>query len=443
MSKLWETTINGSATSKKVEALTVGNDYLLDMHLVPFDVKASIAHAQGLHLIEILSKEEFEKIKMCLNQLLDEYESGEFVIDQHQEDCHTAIEEYLIFHLGDIGKKMHTGRSRNDQVLTALRLYEIDQIQCVSENAIAVAKKLLSLAKKHEFVPMPGYTHTQPAMLSSVGMWAGSFAEMLNNSIQLLHSIKEMINQSPLGTAAGYGVDLPLERNEVSALLGFKKPITLAMTAQHSRGKWEATVVHGLSSITDTLAHFANDLILFSSFDFGFFSLDDGLTTGSSIMPQKKNLDLAELMRAKHQKLLSNQQLLNQVTTNLHSGYHRDLQLTKEPVIDSFQICGEILQASQLLLDGLTVNKEKIHEKIHSEIFAANEANKLVLEGIPFRDAYQMIKNNLQKVNTSAFEEYLKQSTHLGGTGNLGLDLIEKNLNRTSLNLELRSDREE
>ena len=433
MSKLWETTLNGNEISKKVEALTVGNDYQLDMHLVPFDVKASIAHAYGLQLIDILSEEEFGKIKSCLNQLLEDYESGEFIIDQHQEDCHTAIEEYLTIRLGDIGKKIHTGRSRNDQVLTALRLYEIDQIQHVLENAIAVAKKLLSLAKKHELVPMPGYTHTQPAMLSSVGMWAGSFAEMLSNSINLLLQIKEMINQCPLGTAAGYGVNLPLERHAVSNILGFKNPITVAKTAQHSRGKWESTVAHGLSNITDTLAHFANDLILFSSYDFGFFSFDEGLTTGSSIMPQKKNLDLAELMRAKHQKLLSHQYFLNQVTTNLHSGYHRDLQLTKEPVIDSFTICNEILRASKLLIDGLSVNEEKINEKIHSEIFAANETNKLVLEGMPFRDAYQVVKKNLKEVSASKFKEYLKQSTHLGGAGNLGLEVIEKNLNEISV----------
>lgn len=443
MSKLWETTVNSSALSKKAEALTVGNDYLLDMHLVPYDVKASIAHAKGLQLIDILTEEEFEKIKSCLKELMEDYETGSFVIDQHQEDCHTAIEEYLTIRLGDTGKKIHTGRSRNDQVLTAMRLYEIDQIIHTVSNAISIAEKLLSLAKKHEFVPMPGYTHTQPAMLSSVGMWAGAFAEMLNNSINLLLSIEEMINQSPLGTAAGYGVGLPLNRLAVSNMLGFRNPITVAMTAQHSRGKWEATVVHGLGSITDTLAHFANDLILFSSSDFGFFSFDQALTTGSSIMPQKKNLDLAELIRANHQKILSNQQLLNQITTNLHSGYHRDLQLTKEPVIESFKICDEILQAGKLLIDELIVNEEKISEKIPQEIFAVNETNKLVLEGVPFRDAYQMVKKRLKKVQVSKLDEYLKQSNHLGGTGNLGLDFIEKNLNHTSLYLELRCYGEE
>lgn len=438
MSKLWETTSEKCDVSKKVEALTVGNDYVLDMQLVPYDVKSSIAHAHGLFLIDVLSEEEFKQIKNCLDQLMDDYEAGEFAIEQQQEDCHTAIEEYLILRLGPTGKKIHTGRSRNDQVLTAMRLFEFEQIEKVLQQTIVVAKKLLQLAKAHEFVMMPGYTHTQPAMLSSVGMWAGSFAEMLNNSINLLLSIQDMINQSPLGTAAGYGVNLPLMRKELSDLLGFKNPITVAMTAQHSRGKWESTIVHGLSTITDTLAHFANDLILFSSHDFGFFSFEDSMTTGSSIMPQKRNLDIAELVRAKHQKLLSNQHFLGQVTTNLHSGYHRDLQLTKESVMDSFKISFEILEASDLLIGGITVNEKKINKKIHSEMFAANESNKLVLAGVPFRDAYQMVKKNLDGLNRDNAEELLKESTHLGATGNLGLEIIEKNLNHTSVYLELR-----
>lgn len=442
MSKLWETTSEKSDISKKVEALTVGNDYLLDMQLVPYDIKASIAHAHGLFLIDVLTEEEFEQIKNCLDQLLDDYEAGEFVIEQQQEDCHTAIEEYLTLRLGSIGKKIHAGRSRNDQVLTAMRLYEFEHIEKVLQQTLMIAEKLLSLAKQYEFVPMPGYTHTQPAMLSSVGMWAGSFAEMLNNSINLLLSIQDMINQSPLGTAAGYGVNLPLMRKEVSDILGFKNPITVAMTAQHSRGKWESTIVHGLSTITETLAHFANDLILFSSHDFGFFRFEDCLTTGSSIMPQKKNLDIAELVRAKHKKLLSNQYFLSQVTTNLHSGYHRDLQLTKESVMDSFKISFEILEACVLMIDGIKVNEEKIGEKIHSEMFAANEANKLVLAGVPFRDAYQMVKKDLDGLNRENAEELLKESTHLGATGNLGLEIIDKNLNHTSVYLELRRYRE-
>ncbi len=440
MSKLWEVE-EKSKVNDWVEKFTVGNDHLLDMKLVPYDVKASKVHADGLNQIGVLSDDEQEAIEKCLSELMEDYDAGQFFIDQHQEDCHTAIEAYLTKHLDFVGKKIHTGRSRNDQVLTAMRLYELDHIDKVLEKALEVAGKFVSLAKEHEFVAMPGYTHSQPAMLSSVGMWSGAFAEMLNSSINFLLSIQDMINQCPLGTAAGFGVNLPLKRKEVSDKLGFKTPVTVAMTAQHTRGKWESTIVHGLSTISETLAQFANDLILYSSFDYQFFSVNDELTTGSSIMPQKKNLDIAEIIRAKHAIIASNQSLLSQLTINLRSGYHRDLQFTKEATIKSFETCFDVLDATFYLIEGIQVNEGKLMEKIYPEMFAADKANELVLSGMPFREAYQQVKSKLDSISIEDIQEKLRSSTHLGATGNLGLEIIERNLNHTSVYLSMRAYR--
>lgn len=437
MSKLWELEQQGQV-SEWVEKFTVGSDYLLDMKLIPYDVKASRAHAIGLHQIGVLSDNELDAIDHCLSNLMEDFEAGEFAIIAQQEDCHTAIEEYLTTHIGTTGKKIHTGRSRNDQVLTAMRLYEIDQIDAVLKQSLKTADEFISFAKKHEFVAMPGYTHSQPAMLSSVGMWAGSYAEMLNSSVNLLLSIQEMINQCPLGTAAGFGVNLPLNRKEVSDNLGFNAPITIAMTAQSTRGKWESTIVHGLCSITETLAQFANDLIHFSSIDYQFFTVNDELTTGSSIMPQKKNLDIAEIVRAKHAGITSNQMMLSQLTTNLKSGYHRDLQLTKEATMQAFETCLDMLRAVSYLISGIVVNENKLIEKIYPEMFAADKANEMALSGIPFRDAYQKVKSNLEAMTHEDIHEKLKSSNHLGATGNLGLEIIERNINHTSTYLSMR-----
>ncbi|MEP1033493.1 lyase family protein [Ekhidna sp.] len=437
MSKLWGLE-EKSKTAAWVEKFTVGNDYRLDMKLVPYDVKASRVHATGLHQMGVLTDNELTSIDHCLSNLLTDYNDGTFSIDPHQEDCHTAIEEYLTKHLGSVGKKIHTGRSRNDQVLTAMRLFEIDRIDAVLEYSLNVAQKFVSFAKRHEFVPMPGYTHSQPAMLSSVGMWSGSFAEMLNSSINLLLSVQEMIDYCPLGTAAGFGINLPLNRKEVSDRLGFKAPITIAMTAQHTRGKWESTIAHGLCSITGTLAQFANDLIIYSSLDYQFFAVHDELTTGSSIMPQKKNLDVAEIVRAKHAQITSKQLMLSQLTTNLSSGYHRDLQLTKEAIIHAFEICLDMLDATLHLIGGIEVNEEKMLEKIYPEMFAADKANEIALSGMPFRDAYQHVKSNLDELTIEDIHKKLKASTHLGSTGNLGLEVIERNINHTTTYLSMR-----
>ncbi len=429
MAKLWDKgTATNTSLAKLAERFTVANDHELDNELIPFDVIASIAHAKGLQKIGVLTKDELAKMEACLNEIDTLHKNKQFKIEIRQEDGHTAIEEYLTKKLGDLGKKIHTGRSRNDQVLVALRLYEKVGLSKAIDQTLKLASSFLSFARKYEFMPMPGYTHTQPAMLSSVGMWSGHYAELLISSTQLIGAIREMIDKSPLGSAAGYGVTLDLDREMVSSHMAFESPMTIAMTAQSSRGKWEASIVHGLSSLTAILSQFACDLILYSSKEYGFFYVDEALTTGSSIMPQKKNQDVAELLRARHMQIVSDQTMLQHLTFRMTSGYHRDLQLTKEPLMRAFQNSFKMIEATMALIENMEVNEQNLRAKIYPEIFAADEANKLVQKGMTFRDAYTHIGNNLNHIQKEDLDKKIKERTHLGATGNLGLSILEKKI---------------
>lgn len=442
MEKLWsKSKTNKTTLSTLAEKFTVGNDHELDEVLLPYDIEASIAHAKGLHEINVLTDDELKQIKECLCQLKKSHKQGKFKIDQAQEDCHTAIEQHLIAELGELGKKIHLGRSRNDQVLTALRMYEKEQLWEILNDTYELAKAFIDFAKSNQDVPMSGYTHTQPAMLASVGMWAGQFAEMLNSNGNLLKSLRDMINHCPLGTAAGFGVNVNLKRESVSNLLRFKSPITVAMTAQSTRGKWEASVVHGLSCISATLAQFASDLILYTSKEYEYFEVADELTTGSSIMPQKRNQDVAEIIRAKHVQILNDQIFLQQLTLRLTSGYHRDLQLSKEPTIRALQDCKASIGATLALVKNLKVKKENLIAGIHPEIFATSEANKAVFSGMSFRAAYQLLGKQLETLEVPDLEESLKENVHLGATGNLGLEIVEENINHNLLEHEVMSYR--
>jgi len=429
MSKLWSKGENRkSDLAKKSEAFTVGNDYLLDHELLPFDLTASMAHVRGLHHAGILSDQELHNLIECLEEIAELHASGDFQIKMEHEDGHTAIEEYLVEKLGEVGKKVHTGRSRNDQVLTALRLYEKHRISETIDITHNLARGFLDFARKHEFVPMPGFTHTQPAMVSSVGMWAGSYAELFIGNLRLMNSVLEMIDFSPLGSAAGFGVNIDLPRELTSDLLGFSAPMTTAMTAQSTRGKWEASIIHSLAAVSANLSQFASDLIQYSSKEYDFFDVHEDLTTGSSIMPQKRNQDVAELLRAKHSQIISDEFLLHNLTMRLTSGYHRDLQLTKEPVIRSFNNCIQMITISTDLISTLKVDKKKLVNKIYPEMMAADKANELVMQGIPFRDAYDQIGKNLDTLKVDDLAKILKERTHLGATGNLGLELLERQL---------------
>lgn len=425
MTKLWQksTTDTQSDISKKVEAFTVGNDFELDQVLVSYDVLASKVHARALNKAGILSDNELVKLTGALSQVLKNWEMGEFKISVQDEDMHTAIENFLIDKLGDLGKKIHTGRSRNDQVLTAVRLYEKGSLKSILNEVKVFASLLIEFGENYKKMPMPGYTHTRKAMLSSVGLWAGGFAEMLVMQKEASKGIKALIDRCPLGTAAGFGTTFDLDRKFEAKELGFSGPLVCATTAQLSRGWVELQLVQYLMGITAILNRFASDVIQFSSEAYPFFDLDDAICTGSSIMPQKKNPDVAELLRAGHAEVIGAAATLQAITANLGSGYHRDLQLTKEPVIRSVEKTLSLLQAAQLLISAITPSADNLKEAITNELFAAEAANKLVKEkGVAFREAYRAVAEDLASRDGWTLTNVLKEYTHLGSPGVPGIN---------------------
>jgi len=424
MSKLWQksTTDTQSDISKKVEAFTVGNDFELDQVLIPYDVMASKVHARALNKTGILTDDELEKLTGALSKVLKRWEDGEFTITVQDEDMHTAIENFLTDKLGDLGKKIHTGRSRNDQVLTAVRLYEKNSLDKILNEVRKLTLLLIEFGEKHEKMPMPGFTHTRKAMLSSVGLWAGGFSEMLILQKESSAGIKALIDRCPLGTAAGFGTTFDIDREFEAEELGFSGPLICSTTAQLSRGWVELQLVQYLMGITAILNRFATDVIQFSSEAYPYFDLDDAVCTGSSIMPQKKNPDMAELLRAGHAEVTGAAATLQAITTNLSSGYHRDLQLTKEPLIRSVEKTLNLLQAAQLLISAIIPNADNLNEAITNELFAAEAANKLVKEkGVAFREAYQTIAEDRESKGGCTVSNVLKEYTHIGSPGVPGL----------------------
>lgn len=435
MSKLWQksNTEPETSASKKAEAFTVGNDYLLDQELVPFDIKGSIAHAKALNKIGILTDEELNKLINALQEILAEWEKGAFEIRIEDEDMHTAVELSLVEKLGDLGKKIHTARSRNDQVLTAVRLYEKEQLQEIKNLIKKAAGAILDFAENHRDVPMPGFTHTRKAMLSSVGLWGGAFAELLILQAESSKGIESLVDKSPLGSAAGFGTSFDIDREQEADDLGFSGPLVCSTTAQLSRGWVELQFVQYLFGITSVLNRFASDVIQFSSSAYPYFDLDPAVCTGSSIMPQKKNPDVAELLRGGHSELGGHASSLQMLTTNLGSGYHRDLQLSKEPVLKAVHKTKQLLEAAELLITNMKPIKENLAEACSSEIFAAEAAYDLVKEkGMTFREAYRYIGDNPDKVDDISAEEILKKYTHLGSPGNAGLKMLRESLDSIS-----------
>lgn len=386
--KLWD---KGYPLNKKIEDFTVGNDYLLDQKLVRYDCLASIAHVKMLGQIGILQKNEVEKLVRELNRIMDLDQKGQFKILKEEEDCHTAIENHLTRQLGGLGKKVHTARSRNDQVLTALRLYEKGQLGHCREQInklITVFQKFVNHFGK---IQLPGYTHTRKAMPSSIGLWGQAFIDSMKDNVQLIESAFKLIDQCPLGTGAGYGLPIKTNRQLVAKLLEFKKVQKNPIYAQHSRGKFESTLLHTLSQIMFDLNKIATDLILFSMEAFGYFELPKSFCTGSSIMPQKQNPDVLELLRAKHHLLISLEIQVKNITGNLISGYHRDFQLTKEPIMKGFEITLESLEIMSLIISRLKVNRENCKKAMTREIFATEKVYELVKQGMSFREAYRKI----------------------------------------------------
>lgn len=389
MAKLWQTSGN---LAKDIEEFTVGEDYLLDQNLVKFDCKASIAHAKMLLKMGILSSEEFGSLAKALSEIIALEGRGKFTVKQEDEDCHTAIENHLTKYLGDLGKKIHTARSRNDQVLAALRLFEREQIFATLQSILALIKGLKKTASVSSI--MPGYTHMRKAMPSSVKLWATAFIEAMEDNVQFLEFSKKIINKNPLGTGAGYGLPLEVDKETTRAELAFGENFMSPISAQNSRLKYESIILHGLSLIMGDLNKLASDLLLFTMPEFGFFSLPDELATGSSIMPQKKNPDVLELIRGKYSVVAGFETQVKILMANLPSGYHRDFQLSKGPVMKSFAATQECLKMMIRVINALIINKKNLEKSCTSELFATQKAYALVKKGMPFREAYRKIKEN-------------------------------------------------
>ncbi|HIE16999.1 MAG TPA: argininosuccinate lyase [Dehalococcoidia bacterium] len=386
--KLWQ---KNYKLNEQVEDFIVGDDYILDQKLVRYDCTASIAHAKMLGRIGILETEEVQKLVKVLDELIELDKAGKFKISKEQEDVHTAIEEYLTKKLGDLGKKIHTARSRNDQVLTALRLYyreELTDCKKLVQDFVAVMKKFV---RKYGRTRLPGYTHSRKAMPSSISMWGNSFVNSMQDNLKAIDFALGLIDQSPLGTGAGYGVPLVIDRAYTAELLGFRKVQRNPIYAQNSRGKFESTILHALTQIMFDLNKMASDLVIFTMPEFGYFELPREFCTGSSIMPQKQNPDVLELLRANYHVVVSHEFQVKNIIGNLMSGYNRDLQLTKEPMMRGLEITKKSLSVTNLILESLKVNKENCNKALTKDIYATEEVYELVRQGVPFREAYKTI----------------------------------------------------
>lgn len=423
MAKLWD---KGYELEEGIEQFTVGGDYILDQNLVEYDVYGNMAHASMLKEIGIISDAEFKKIKRELISILDEHEKGEFEIRVSDEDVHTAIENRLTQKLGDIGKKIHTGRSRNDQVILDLRLYMKQEILKIIEDTAFICQGLIKFAEENRDVPIPGRTHSQLAMPSSVGLWAGAFAEALLDDLKVLRAAYEQVDQCPLGSAASYGVALPIDRKKVSDLLGFAKVQNNVLYVNNSRGKVESVVLAALSQIMVDLSKMATDLIFFTIPEVGYFELPETFCTGSSMMPNKRNPDILELVRAKSEKVISAYNLTLNIIKDLLSGYNRDFQETKEPVMEGLCITDASLKVCTMIVEGLVVKKERCVGAFVPELFATDRAVELAAEGMPWRDAYLKVAGELSLLKSVDPIENIKRKKHVGATGNLGLDKSKK-----------------
>ncbi len=395
MSKLWE---KESKVDKKIEKFTVGNDYILDQELIRYDCLGSIAHCRMLGKIGILNEKEIEKTIGILEEIIDK---GTLDILPNQEDCHTAIENYLTQKLGDIGQKIHTARSRNDQILTALRLYYLDKIDDCRNFVEDFIRALKKLSLKYGDTPLPGYTHMRKAMPSSLSLWCQAFIESSEDNITLLNASNNLMDQSPLGTAAGYGVPMKLDRKFTSDELGFSRIQKNPIYAQISRGKFEVTLIHSMGQIMFDLNKLASDLILFSMSEFGFFDLPEHFCTGSSIMPQKKNPDVLEILRGKYHTVKACETEISGLISGLGTGFHRDFQLTKEPAMKGIKTTLDSLEIASLVIKNITVNTDRCKEAITDEIYATERAYALVKKGIPFREAYRQIGKELSEAKNN------------------------------------------
>ncbi len=425
MKKLWQ---KHWQLDSFIETFETGDDLICDQKLVEFDVYGSIAHARMLLKIGILKELEYKKLKRGLVEILALNAKGKFKLRLGDEDIHTKIENYLTSQYGAVGKKIHTGRSRNDQVLTALRLLTKASLLDIWRELLDLNASFLKFAEKYQWLAMPGYTHMQRAMPSSVGMWAAAFGEALLDSTAGVEAVYKLNDQSPLGSAAGYGIPLALDREFAAKLLGFAKVQANPIYCQNSRGKIEAMVVAALVTIAQDINKFASDVLLFTTAEFNYFKVADKLCSGSSIMPQKKNIDVAELLRSKAHGLLGYYVQIVGGSNNLISGYNRDLQDGKKPFLESLAVTQAMIRAANILINNLEPLEANLRSALKPEIFATHRALELVKNGMPWRQAYNAVGSNLSSLTGLEPLAVLKSSRHSGATGNLGLAKLRRQL---------------
>ena len=423
--KLWD---KGFEPDKMIEEYTVGNDRELDMRLARYDVEGSLAHIAMLEKIGLLTREELETLTAGLREIAAEIEAGRFEIEPGTEDVHSEVELMLTRRLGDAGKKIHSGRSRNDQVLVDLKLFLRDELRQIAGAVRTLFDRLQELSERHKEVLMPGYTHLQIAMPSSFGLWFGAYAETLVDDMRLLAAAWHIANQNPLGSAAGYGSSFPLDRTMTTRLMGFEELHYNVVAAQMSRGKSERAAAAAIAAVAATVGRMAMDLCLFMSQNFGFVSLPDELTTGSSIMPHKKNPDVFEIMRGRCNRLQSVPNEIALLVTNLPLGYHRDLQLLKDILFPATATLAECLAMCDFMLQHIRVRENILDDARYDYLFTVEDVNRLVLQGVPFREAYRRVGEQVQAGTYRPTREV--HHTHEGSIGNLCNDRIRAKMER-------------
>lgn len=421
--KLWS---KGFSTNEKIDLFTVGNDRALDLQLAKYDVIGNKAHAKMLNKIGALTNDETKKLLSELDNILLEIEKGTFAIDDQFEDIHSCIEYILTEKLGDVGKKIHSARSRNDQVLVDLHLYSKEELGLIKNSVKKLFDRLISLSEEYKNILIPGYTHLQVAMPSSFGLWFGAYAESLIDDIYFINAAYKVADQNPLGSAAGYGSSFPIDREFTTKELGFSELKVNSIASQMGRGKLEKSISFGISSIAGTLSKMSMDICLFMSQNFGFLSFPDELTTGSSIMPHKKNPDVFELIRGKCNKLQALPMELTLIQNNLPSGYQRDLQLLKESFIPAIYTVKSCLDMSTFMLENVQIKDDVIKDDKYKYVFSVEEVNRRVLSGKAFRDAYKEVG---LEIHSGDFKPNLTVNhTHIGSIGNLRNDMIVKKM---------------
>lgn len=427
MAKIWD---KGYDANKRVETFTVGNDRALDLRLAKHDILGSMAHVKMLEHIGLLGEDEEQVLRAELQSILAEVEKGNFRLDDDVEDIHSQIEAMLTERLGEMGKKIHSGRSRNDQVLVDIKLFLKEEIQQIKEEMLALFELLQSLSEKYKAILLPGYTHAQIAMPSSFGLWFGAYAETLVDDMHTLAAAWRVADQNPLGSAAGYGSSFPLDREMTTRELGFATMNYNVVAAQMGRGKTERVLAQSMANIAFTLNKLAADNCMYLSGNFGFISYPKELTTGSSIMPHKKNPDVWELIRAHSNRLQSLPNEISLMTTNMPHGYHRDYQLLKEVLFPAIETLHTLLEMSHFMLEHIVVHEDILSDPRYEYLFTVEEVNKRVLQGIPFREAYQQVGKEVQKGIFHA--EKKVHHSHAGSIGNLCTKEIRKKMEMVS-----------